>query len=205
DRRRPAEGSHGSGSVVEQHSFCRSSDGNEVLALTEKIASRFIWALELLDIQPNDRILEIGCGHGVAVSMIGDLLDQGRITGIDRSFDMVELARLRNRDHLKSGKAVVQPVSLDRADLGDERFDRVFAINVSLFEQQADRSLDIIRDALVPGGRLFVFFQPPNSSKTRELADRTIGNLEANGFLIERVSFKDLDPATATCIEATVA
>jgi len=190
---------------VEQHSFCRSSDGNEVLALTEKIASRFIWALELLDIQPNDRILEIGCGHGVAVSLIGDLLDQGRVTGIDRSFDMVELARLRNRDHLKSGKAVVQPVSLDRADLGGERFDRVFAINVSLFEQQADRSLDIIRDALVPGGRLFVFFQPPNSSKTRELADRTIGNLEANGFLIERVSFKDLDPATATCIEATVA
>lgn len=171
----------------------------------EKIASRFIWALDLLNVQPSDRILEIGCGHGVAVSVIGDLLDQGKITGIDRSFEMVELARQKNRAHLKSGKAVIQPVSLDRADFGHERFDRVFAINVSLFEQQADRGLDIIRDALVPGGRLFVFFQPPNSSKTRELADRTIGNLRANGFAIERVSFKDIDPVTATCIEATVA
>lgn len=190
---------------MEQHSFCRSSDGNEVLALTEKIASRFIWALELLDIQPNDRILEIGCGHGVAISVIGDLLDQGKIIGIDRSFDMVELARQKNRDHLKSGKAVIQPVSLDRADFGHQRFDRIFAINVSLFEQQADRGLDIIREALAPGGCLFVFFQPPNSSKTRELAERTIANLTANGFAIERVSFKDIDPATATCIKATVA
>lgn len=171
----------------------------------EKIASRFIWALDLLDIQPDDRILEIGCGHGVAVSAIGDRLAQGKVTAIDRSYDMVELARQKNREHLKSGRAEIEAVSLDRADFAGERFDRVFAINVSLFEQQADRGLIIIREALVPGGRLFVFYQPPNSSKTRELADRTIGNLEANGFAIARVSFKDLDPATATCIEATVA
>ncbi len=118
---------------------------------------------------------------------------------------MVELARQKNREHLKSGRARIEAVSLDRADFVGERFDRVFAINVGLFEQQADRGLDIIRAALAPGGRLFVFYQPPNSSKTRELADRTIGNLEANGFGIARVSFKDLDPATATCIEATVA
>ncbi|MDQ3653699.1 MAG: methyltransferase domain-containing protein [Chloroflexota bacterium] len=175
------------------------------MALTEKIASRFIWALELLDIQPDDRILEIGCGHGIAVSVIGDMLDQGRVTAIDRSYDMVELARQKNQGHLKSGKAVIQPVSLDRADFGDERFDRIFAINVSLFEQQADRGLDIVKRALVPGGRLFVIFQPPNSSNTSQLADRTIRNLEVNGFTIERVSFKDLDPATAMCVEATVA
>ncbi len=171
----------------------------------EKIASRFIWAVDLLDVQPDDHILEIGCGHGIAVSMIGEKLVDGRIVAIDRSYDMVELARQKNLGHLKSGKADIQPVSLDRAKFGNERFDRVFAINVGLFEQQADRGLDIIRGALVPGGRLYVIFQPPNSSKTRELADRTIGNLEANGFTIERVSFMDLDPATATCIEATVA
>ena len=171
----------------------------------EKLASRFIWALDLLDIQPDDRILEIGCGHGVAVALTGDRLVNGKVTAIDRSFDMVELARQKNREHLKSGKATIEAVSLDRADFDEERFDRVFAINVGLFEQQADRGLAVIRDALAPGGRLFVFYQPPNSSKTRELADRTIGNLEANGFVIARVSFKDLDPATATCIESTVA
>lgn len=171
----------------------------------EKLASRFIWALDLLDIQPDYRVLEIGCGHGIAVSAIGDRLAQGRVTAIDRSFEMVELARQRNRGGLKTGKVRIEAVSLDRADFGAERFDRVFAINVGLFEQQADRGLDIIRAALAPDGRLFVFFQPPNSAKTRELADRTIGNLEANGFVIARVSFKDLDPATATCIEATLA
>lgn len=170
----------------------------------EKIASRFVWAIALLDVQPGDRILEIGCGHGVAVSVVAEKLIEGKITAIDRSYDMVDLARKRNQAYIKSGKADIQAVSLDRADFGGERFDRVFAINVSLFEQQADRDLEIIQRALAPGGRLFVIFQPPNSSKTREIADRTVGNLEANGFTIERALFKDLDPASATCIEATV-
>lgn len=173
------------------------------MAVAEKIASRVMWAMELLDIQPDHRILEIGCGHGGAVSVIGDMLEHGKITAIDRSYDMTALARQANRGHLKSGKVKIRSVSLERADFGDERFDRIFAINVGLFEQQADRGLEII--ARAPAGRLFVFCQPPNSSKTRELADRTIGNLEANGFVIQGVSFKDIDPATATCIEATVA
>jgi SAM-dependent methyltransferase len=173
--------------------------------MVDKLASRFVWALELLDIQPNARILEIGCGHGVAVSMVGERLVHGRIVAIDRSYDMVDLARQRNQALLKSGRAEIHAVSLDRADFGGARFDLVFAINVGLFEQQADRGLDLIKTVLAPEGRLVVIFQPPNSAKTRELADRTIGNLEANGFSIARVSFKDLDPATATCIEATVA
>jgi len=174
------------------------------MATVEKIASRFTWTLELLNIQPGDHVLEIGCGHGVAVCAIGDLLVDGRIIAIDRSYDMVELARHKNRSHLKSGKADIRPVSLDQADFGGDRFNRIFAINVSLFEQQADCELDIIKGTLAPGGRLIVVYQPPNAAKTRPLADRTIGNLEANGFTIDRVLFKDLDPATATCIEATL-
>jgi len=172
--------------------------------MVDKHASRFVWAMDLLDVQPGARVLEIGCGHGVAVSMIGDKLVDGRIVAIDRSYDMVELARQRNRGLLKSGQADIRAVSLDRADFGDDRFDVVFAINVGLFEQRADRDLGIIRKVLAPGGRLVVIYQPPNSSKTRELADRTIGNLEANGYRVERVTFKDLDPATATCIAASV-
>lgn len=172
--------------------------------MVDKHASRFVWALDLLDVQPGARVLEIGCGHGVAVSMVGDKLVDGRIVAIDRSYDMVELARQRNQGLLKSGHAELRAVSLDRADFGDERFDLVFAINVGLFEQRADRDLEVIRAVLVPGGRLVVIYQPPNSSKTRELADRTIRNLEANGYIVVRVAFKDLDPTTATCIEASV-
>lgn len=39
--------------------------------------------VEAMNVQPNDRILEIGCGHGVAASLICEKLRAGRYLGID--------------------------------------------------------------------------------------------------------------------------
>jgi hypothetical protein len=53
--------------------------------MTERVAERFRWAVETLDPAPSDRLLEIGCGPGVAVSLICETLSTGTITAIDRS------------------------------------------------------------------------------------------------------------------------
>src|SRR5215218_8176925 len=91
-----------------------------------KAAERLVWAVDVLAVEPTDRLLEIGCGHDVAVSLVCEKLDGGTITAIDRSAKMIEMARKRNADHVDSGVASFQTASLGQADLGDARFDKVF-------------------------------------------------------------------------------
>ena len=98
-----------------------------------KASERFVWAVDTLEVRPADRLLEVGCGHGVAVSLVGERLTTGTITAIDRSPKMIEMATRRNREHVNAGRAVLEAIALEDADLGDQRFDKVFAFNVAPF------------------------------------------------------------------------
>ena len=98
--------------------------------MAKQVAERMLWAVETLAVEPSDHILEVGCGRGVAVSLVCEKLTDGRITAIDRSEMMIAMARKRNREHISAGKAVLKAISLAEADFGDERFDKVFAFHV---------------------------------------------------------------------------
>ena len=99
--------------------------------VAEQVAERLAWAADVLGVKPARSLLEIGCGDGVAVSLICERLAGGRITAIDRSKAMVEAAVRRNRTNVASGKAAFRTVALDAADFGTERFDKIFAGRLS--------------------------------------------------------------------------
>src|SRR5215217_5983586 len=101
--------------------------------MASKPSERFVWAVDTLALDPADRVLEVGCGHGVAVSLVCERLTSGRITAIDRSKKMIEMATRRNREQIAGGRAVLKTAALEKADFGNERFDKVFAFNVAPF------------------------------------------------------------------------
>jgi cyclopropane fatty-acyl-phospholipid synthase-like methyltransferase len=168
-----------------------------------KAADRLVWAVGVLGVEPKDRLLEIGCGHGVAVSLVCEKLDGGSVTAIDRSAKMIESARKRNTDHVASGVASFQAASLDEADLDGTRFDKIFAINVGLFwRQRPVRELTILRAHLAPEGRLFLFHEPPPGSTGPPVAGAVPAMLESSGFVVTEILTQDLGRTRVGCVVA---
>jgi ubiquinone/menaquinone biosynthesis C-methylase UbiE len=114
-----------------------------------------------LGIQPNDRVLEIGCGHGVAATLVCERLDGGFLTAVDRSAKMIEAASRRNAEHVAAGRAEFLVAALEDLDLGERRFDKVFAVRVGLFHRDPERARSLVEPWLAPGGEVRAFFDEP--------------------------------------------
>lgn len=85
-----------------------------------------------MEIRPADRILEIGCGHGVAATLVCERLVTGHLTAIDRSRKMITAAQSRNAAFVEAGRAEFLLGALETIDLGERRFETIFAVRVGL-------------------------------------------------------------------------
>ena len=125
------------------------------------MSERLRSVVEQLDIRPDNRVLEIGCGHGVAATLVCERLEGGRLTAVDRSAKMIRAATRRNAEHVEAGRAEFLVASLEDLDPEDRRFDKIFAVRVGLFHRDPERARSIVERWLAPGGAVFVFFDPP--------------------------------------------
>jgi hypothetical protein len=74
---------------------------------------------------------------------------------------MVEAAARRNAAYVEAGKAEFLVASLEDLDLGDRRFDLVFAVRVGLFHREPERAHALVAPWLAAGGTVRAFFDPP--------------------------------------------
>jgi ubiquinone/menaquinone biosynthesis C-methylase UbiE len=125
------------------------------------VSERLRKVVDELNIEPGDRVLEIGCGHGVAAGYVCERLEGGRLTAVDRSPKMIEAARRRNAEHVAAGRAEFFVSKLEDLALGERRFDKVFAVRVGLFHREPERASALVEPWLAPGGTITSVFDPP--------------------------------------------
>lgn len=147
------------------------------------IAPRHSAAVSALALAGTESVLEIGCGHGVAVRLVLERLGTGTITALDRSDKMIEAVRASAPEALASGQLRTRAEALEEADFGEERFDAIFAINVDLNLRLGTRWPALLKALLRPGGRLVLAFDPPpDSSKGHVFVGKSLDRLTVAGF-----------------------
>ena len=146
--------------------------------------SRHAIAVAALELTGTEHVLEIGCGHGVAVRLVLERLTSGTITALDRSAKMIDQVRASIQDP----RLVACTSALEHADFGSKRFDVIFAINLDLELRLQDRWSAKLRSLLQPQGRVVLLLDPPpGTGKGQAFADQSLRRLTDAGFEAARL------------------
>ncbi|MFO1183255.1 MAG: methyltransferase domain-containing protein [Bauldia sp.] len=175
-----------------------------VMARRPSNRQRGLWTVDLLGIQPGDRILEVGCGPGVALGAAAARALSGETTGLDRSATMLQQAARRNRAAIAAGRLKLVEGSVERVSEWPGRFDKIFSVNVVQFFAERQAALALLAKALRPGGTLVTTYMPRHRGADRDSALRMAaeisGHLSAAGLRDIRTEELPLGPVPAIAV-----
>lgn len=175
-----------------------------IMASRASNRARSSWTISLLDIQRDDRVLEIGFGPGVAVQEVSKVAVSGLVVGIDHSETMLRQARRRNAAAIRNGKVELSLGSVSALPAFSEPFDKCFAVNTMHRWDKPLERLKELRRLLKPGGLIAITEQPRSQGATDETAQRMgkeiAAALREAGFSRMRLETKKMKPVSAVCV-----
>lgn len=130
--------------------------------MSQKISQRLLEIVDSLPLKNGIRILEIGCGTGVAAREIASRLDNIYILGVDRSQKAIEQAIKNSKTQIENGKLNFLQAKVEALELPkyEKEFDIAFAIRVGALDgrhPEIEReSISRIAKTLKKNGKLFI-------------------------------------------------
>jgi ubiquinone/menaquinone biosynthesis C-methylase UbiE len=167
--------------------------GGVIMARVNRDAALQI--IEWLDVRPDDKVLEIGFGPGVAIQLLLHRVPAGSVAGVDYSQEMVRQAAARNAAALRNRKVDLRYGSVERLPFADETFDKALAINSMQTWPDARAGLREIQRVLKHGGNVALGFTI-NSGQPKE---GVVESLTIEGFEQARI----VDGSKLFCAVAT--
>ncbi|MGQ0826341.1 MAG: class I SAM-dependent methyltransferase [Actinomycetota bacterium] len=176
-----------------------------VMAHRASNVRRNCWVVDVLELDPTDHVLEIGCGPGIAIAALATAVPAGCVYGVDHSTLMVRQATRRNAPAVRAGQ-----VSITRASVADlpafEPLDAIIAVNSMGFWPAPGARLKELRTHLRVGGRIAIASQPrsanADAATSRTAAVEIEELLVSAGFAPPLVEVLELDPPVV-CVIAT--
>ena len=144
-----------------------------------------------LDIKKGDKVFEIGYGPGLGVHLIAKSQPGCFIDGIDFSELMVRMATKRNQEFIDKGIVTLKYGDLLTTEVDQEKYDKIFCVNVIYFWKELKPVFDKIYSMLNKGGTFGIFMTSAQELKDLNFPENfnkyTVEEVEAalrqSGFL----------------------
>jgi len=159
--------------------------------VVQTIPARIRWAVELMDVQPTDHVLEIGCGPGAGAELICSRLESGKLFAIDRSESGVDRTKRRNAKYVEAGRLTVRQIDLATLRVPVKRLHKVFAFNVNLFwVRECADEVALLHERVLPGGAVFLFYEANRAELVPTIVAKASAALSGGGFRVSVVEQK---------------
>ena len=157
----------------------------------QPIPARLKWAVDVMDVQPGDNVLEIGCGPGYGAELICARLTTGKLFAIDRSESGVDRTRRRNQKAVDEGRLTVRQIDLATLRVPVKRLHKVFAFNVNLFwVRDCADEIALLHERVLPGGAFYVFYEATQPELVPNILTKASKALTDGGFRVSVVEQK---------------
>ncbi len=142
---------------------CRFPQGKEgvetLLNMNEAHKNGAIWALSNLQISPNSKILDIGCGGGANIKRISEISKTAKIYGVDYSPTSVEVSSQLNADLITQKRVEISLGNIEKLNFSDDSFDIVTAFETIYFWPEILENFKEVKRVLKNDGLFFVFLE----------------------------------------------
>ncbi|WP_455662898.1 class I SAM-dependent methyltransferase [Pradoshia sp.] len=164
------------------------------------------WTFKELGINNGDAILEIGFGPGEGLHRLLSSFPRCSVDGYDPSEAMVELAKKRNEDFIKSGRLSIKKGTAQDV-LSNHPYNRIYSVNSFPMWDDKEQSLHRLHSLLKKEGTVSITVQPRQKDATikhaMNLALEISSLMKRTGFHSIRTDEKELKPCTAICVSGT--
>lgn len=160
-------------------------------------------SLNLLDLQRQDRLIDIGTGHGATLKTATKAIDDGLIVGVDPSAVMVRLARRKNRCSIKRGLVEVHCAQASSIPFPDAHFTKLMTVHTIYFWPDLAHQLVEIHRLAASGARFVMCFRPqedptfagkfPDSIYHIRPKDLVLDAIEDAGFTLTSVEDEETE------------
>ena len=170
--------------------------------MARSTAQRNAWTLSLLDIGPDDCILEVGCGPGALIKTLSTRATAGSVVGLDLSATMLREASKRNAQAIREGRVRLEAGSSTDLPFEEASFDKVLSANSLPFWPDQEAGVREMQRVLRPGGMIALILQPRwarTESDVKQIGEGLVSLLSQVGFQQARLEFKPMKPIASVC------